>query len=218
MADPEPVRRDRRRNFRPALAYRLRQLGVPVTLLEAPDRVGGLIDTVERDGFLFESGPQSFQGTDTLLDLVRELGIENELCKADPRAPRYVLRHGKTAEDPDVAAGDARQFPAGRGRRAGNRFRGFAPDETSQRGGIRRGFRAAQIRTRNSRVSCRPLCFRSLRGRSRKAEPARGISDARRVGARIRQRSARRDEITPAERRAQGPAVLCARFSAEWVR
>jgi protoporphyrinogen oxidase len=26
--------------------------------------VGGLIGTVERDGFLFESGPQSFQATD----------------------------------------------------------------------------------------------------------------------------------------------------------
>ncbi|MGD0955731.1 MAG: protoporphyrinogen oxidase [Candidatus Acidiferrales bacterium] len=78
-----------------ACAYRLRQLGVPVTLLEASRRVGGLVETVEKDGFLFESGPQSFQGTVTLLALIRELGIEGELCKADPRAPRYVLRRGE---------------------------------------------------------------------------------------------------------------------------
>ena len=59
-----------------ACAYRLQQLGVAVTLLEATDRAGGLIGTVEKDGFLFESGPQSFQGTEQMLALIRELGIE----------------------------------------------------------------------------------------------------------------------------------------------
>ncbi len=83
-----------------ACAYRLRQLGLPVTLLEAEERAGGLIGTEEKDGFLFESGPQSFQGTEVLLDLVRELGIEGELCKADPKAPRFVLRHGKLQKVP----------------------------------------------------------------------------------------------------------------------
>ena len=83
-----------------ACAYRLQQLGVSVTLLEAADRVGGLIDTVAKDGFLFEAGPQSFQGTDVLLSLARELDIESELCKADPRAPRYVLRHGTLQKVP----------------------------------------------------------------------------------------------------------------------
>jgi len=76
-----------------ACAYRLRQLGVPVTLLEAEEQAGGLIGSVEKDGFLFESGPQSFQGTEALLDLIREVGIEGELCMADPKAPRFVLRH-----------------------------------------------------------------------------------------------------------------------------
>jgi len=83
-----------------ACAVRLRQLGVPVILLEASNRVGGLIGTSEQDGFLFESGPQSFQGTETLLGLIRELGIERELCQADPRAPRYVLRRGRLQKIP----------------------------------------------------------------------------------------------------------------------
>ncbi len=76
-------------------AYRLQQLGAHVTLLEAGESVGGVIGTVERDGFLFESGPQSFQGTELLIDLIRELGIEGELQRADPRATRYVLLHGR---------------------------------------------------------------------------------------------------------------------------
>jgi oxygen-dependent protoporphyrinogen oxidase len=83
-----------------ACAYRLFHLGVPVTLLEAEQRPGGLIDTVEQDGFLFETGPQSFQGIDAVLDLVREIGLENHLCEANPRAPRYVLRHGKLQKIP----------------------------------------------------------------------------------------------------------------------
>ncbi len=83
-----------------ACALRLQQLGVPAMLLEANDRPGGLIGTVERNGFLFESGPQSFQGTETLLGLIRDLGIESELCKADPRAPRFVLRHGRLQKIP----------------------------------------------------------------------------------------------------------------------
>jgi protoporphyrinogen/coproporphyrinogen III oxidase len=83
-----------------ACALRLEQLGVPVVLLEASDRLGGFLETTEQDGFLFEAGPQSFQGTKTLLGLIREVGVEGELCKADPRAPRYVLRHGRLLRIP----------------------------------------------------------------------------------------------------------------------
>ncbi|MGH9686110.1 MAG: protoporphyrinogen oxidase [Candidatus Acidiferrales bacterium] len=83
-----------------ACAYKLQQRGVPAKLLEANDRPGGLIGSVEKGDFLFESGPQSFQGTETLLQLIRELGIESELSKADPKAPRYVLRKGKLLKIP----------------------------------------------------------------------------------------------------------------------
>src|SRR5580692_2255582 len=83
-----------------ACAFRLHRLGRSVTLFESSSNVGGLIGTALQDGFLFETGPQSFQGTETILALARELGIEGELCRADPKAPRYVLRHGKLIEIP----------------------------------------------------------------------------------------------------------------------
>jgi protoporphyrinogen/coproporphyrinogen III oxidase len=83
-----------------ACAYRLHQLGIPALILEASEQVGGLIGTVEKDGFLFESGPQSFQGTETLLNLIKELGIDQNLQTADPKAPRYVLRHGRLQKVP----------------------------------------------------------------------------------------------------------------------
>ncbi|HTS13406.1 MAG TPA: protoporphyrinogen oxidase [Candidatus Limnocylindrales bacterium] len=81
-------------------AYRLKQLGISATVFEVGDRPGGLVGTVEKDGFLFESGPQSFQGTNVLLDLIRALRLEGELLQANPRAPRYVLRNGALQQIP----------------------------------------------------------------------------------------------------------------------
>ena len=83
-----------------ACAYRLQQLGLDVTVFESNDCAGGLIDSVQKEDLLFEAGPQSFQGTPTLLALIRELGLEPQLQKADPRAPRYVLLHGRLRKIP----------------------------------------------------------------------------------------------------------------------
>ena len=83
-----------------ACAHRLNRLGSEVTLLEASDRAGGYLSTIRKDGFLFESGPQSFQATEILVDLIRELGIESELQKADSRAARYILLHGRLQKIP----------------------------------------------------------------------------------------------------------------------
>ncbi|MBI3670789.1 MAG: protoporphyrinogen oxidase [Acidobacteria bacterium] len=78
-----------------ACAFRLCQLGIPVLLLEQSQRVGGVIDSVQQDGFLFERGPQSFLSTDLLLELIDALGLGPELLRADPRAPRYILTGGR---------------------------------------------------------------------------------------------------------------------------
>jgi protoporphyrinogen/coproporphyrinogen III oxidase len=83
-----------------ACAHRLSQLGAEVTVLEASDRAGGFLGTIRKDGFLFESGPQSFQLTEILRDLIRELGIESELQKANPSAARYILLHGRLQKIP----------------------------------------------------------------------------------------------------------------------
>jgi oxygen-dependent protoporphyrinogen oxidase len=81
-------------------AHRLNQMGAEVTLLESTDRPGGVIGTIRKEGFLFESGPQSFQTTDLILSLIRELGIEADLQKADSRTARYILLHGKLQKIP----------------------------------------------------------------------------------------------------------------------
>lgn len=78
-----------------ACALRLAETGIGVRVLEAAEQPGGMISTVERDGFLFESGPQSFQMTPDLQELIRAANFESELIEADPKTPRYVLLDGK---------------------------------------------------------------------------------------------------------------------------
>ncbi len=147
-----------------ACAYRLQQLGLPVTLLEAEERAGGLIGTVEKDGFLFESGPQSFQGTEVLLDLIRELGIEGELCKADPQGAAIRPAARQAAENSDVAAGAADEFPAGLRFALESCHRTVPPDEAAERRGIgRRISCGANSGTKFSNISSRHLFPASMR-------------------------------------------------------
>jgi protoporphyrinogen/coproporphyrinogen III oxidase len=83
-----------------ACAYHLQQSGIPVRVLEAGNRPGGMIATKERDGFLFELGPQSFLSTEPLLGIIHALGLKEKLLQANPRAPRYILVSGRLVPAP----------------------------------------------------------------------------------------------------------------------
>lgn len=83
-----------------ACAWRLKQLGLPVLLLERRPRFGGVIDTLDHDSFRFDIGPQSFMNTQAVSELIAELGLGSELLQADPRAPRYILKHGRLVPAP----------------------------------------------------------------------------------------------------------------------
>ena len=77
-------------------AYRLQRRGVSVLLLESSSRVGGMIRSVlQDDGFLFELGPQSCMVDAPLFALIEELGLAENLLRANTRAPRYVLHRGR---------------------------------------------------------------------------------------------------------------------------
>lgn len=81
-------------------AYQLKQAGIQVALLEQSSRLGGAIETQRQDGFQFELGPQSFLSNATLLELVSSLGIEKDLLRADPKAPRFILLGGRLIPAP----------------------------------------------------------------------------------------------------------------------
>jgi protoporphyrinogen/coproporphyrinogen III oxidase len=83
-------------------AFRLKERGIPVTLYESGDRVGGVIQTVKRDGFMAECGPNSLLETSPLIkDLVRDVGLEGKRLYSDPAAEkRFLVRGGRTVDMP----------------------------------------------------------------------------------------------------------------------
>jgi oxygen-dependent protoporphyrinogen oxidase len=73
--------------------YTLRKFGLDAEIIEASPRPGGAIQSIRRDSFLLELGPQSFSSAPALMDLCHELGLDNQILPA-PRAPRFVLLNG----------------------------------------------------------------------------------------------------------------------------
>ena len=80
-----------------------RDLDLEILLLERSDRTGGVISTVERDGFTIEDGPDSFITSKPWgLNLSSRLGLDNELIETNRDKRRtYVLLHGRLVPLPD---------------------------------------------------------------------------------------------------------------------
>ena len=77
-------------------AFLLKRKGVDVTLFEATENVGGNVQTIQKDGYTIEQGPNSLLKSPRLVDLVRMLGLEGQVIAANPEAQkRYILWHGK---------------------------------------------------------------------------------------------------------------------------
>lgn len=105
---------------------------------EARERVGGNITTRvgdgDKQGYLWEEGPNSFQPNDSMLKAAVDAGVADKLVLGDPKAPRFVWWEGKlrpTPSGPDVVTFDLMSFPgkirAGLG--AAGLFKAPMPDE-----------------------------------------------------------------------------------------
>ena len=76
-------------------AWHLQRGGAEVTVLEADDTVGGVVQSVRRDGYLVERGPNSCTLTPGLAALVESLALTPMLRPAAPQAQRrYIVRNG----------------------------------------------------------------------------------------------------------------------------
>ena len=78
-------------------------LRVNVTLLEAGPRLGGIVHTEERDGFLLERGPDSFISEKPhALELAKRLGLESQLIQTNPNHRRsFIVRNAKLLPVPE---------------------------------------------------------------------------------------------------------------------
>ena len=86
-----------------AAAHRLREHNVHVTLLEASPRLGGIIQTEHRDGFLLERGPDSFiSEKPQALALAKQLGLESRLVQTNEQFRRsFIVRDGRLRAVPE---------------------------------------------------------------------------------------------------------------------
>ncbi|MEN6603371.1 MAG: protoporphyrinogen oxidase, partial [Bryobacteraceae bacterium] len=84
-------------------AYYLSRRGIPATLVEKQDRLGGVIHTETVHGCVIESGPDSFIAIKPwALDLINELGLSGEVIGSnDHLRVTYLLRHGRLLPLPD---------------------------------------------------------------------------------------------------------------------
>jgi protoporphyrinogen/coproporphyrinogen III oxidase len=84
------------------VAFRLKERGIPVTIYEAGNRVGGAIQTMRRDGYLAESGPNSILETSSQISsLIHDVGLEDFKLYSNERADkRYIVRDGKLVPVP----------------------------------------------------------------------------------------------------------------------
>jgi len=83
-------------------AHCLKAKNIPVKLFEAAPRVGGVVQSLRRDGHLVEFGPNSILETSPVIsDLVRDLGLEGRRMYSDPAAEkRFIVRGKKPVEMP----------------------------------------------------------------------------------------------------------------------
>ncbi len=83
-------------------AYRLEQAGADVVLLEARNRVGGVILSERVDGYLLEHGPNSIQTrTPHLESLLADLKLDRERIEASAAArTRYIVKDDRPAAAP----------------------------------------------------------------------------------------------------------------------
>jgi oxygen-dependent protoporphyrinogen oxidase len=88
-------------------AFYLKRKGVPVTVYEAGGRVGGVIQSICKDGFLAEFGPNTILETSPkIAQLVRDAGLESRKLATDPKAEaRFVVRYGRPIEMPGSPPG-----------------------------------------------------------------------------------------------------------------
>ncbi len=73
---------------------RKQNMDVEIVLLEGSSRLGGIIQTIRRDGFVIEAGPDSFlQRKTPIMDLTLDLGLQEELVETNPESKGASILH-----------------------------------------------------------------------------------------------------------------------------
>jgi len=83
-------------------AYQAKRAGAEVRVLEAADRVGGVVHSQREEGFLYELGPNTLMNREPeFQQLLADLDLTDETVEAAPAAQeRFIVREGKLVPVP----------------------------------------------------------------------------------------------------------------------
>lgn len=89
-----------------AAAY-LSQAGKSVLLCEKEDKCGGLVNSFERDGFIYDGGIRAFENSGVLIPMLRQLGISLDLV---PNKVSMGIEDRIVRVEPDTCVEDYRDL------------------------------------------------------------------------------------------------------------
>jgi protoporphyrinogen/coproporphyrinogen III oxidase len=96
-----------------ATAYQLACDGVEFTLFEASERLGGIVETVRRQGFVIECGPDSWVTEKPWArELAVELGLEDQIIASNDQSRRTYVQQGSEAQLVPIPDGMRMMIPA----------------------------------------------------------------------------------------------------------
>ena len=83
-------------------AWRLQQRGIPVDLYEFSGHVGGVLQSVRKDGWLVERGPNSvLENSAAVTELIESVGLGARRCRPGAAGHnRYIVRGGRLVAMP----------------------------------------------------------------------------------------------------------------------
>ena len=99
-----------------AVAHELAKGGAKVKVVESSQRVGGSIRTINQEGWIVETGPNTLQiNGESDLKILQGYGLDKEILHADSNAAnRYILSRGKlhalTAQPTSLLKSDLLSF------------------------------------------------------------------------------------------------------------
>lgn len=92
------------------LQSRLHQADIQV--LEASQRLGGMLSTIKQQGYLVEQGPLSFSGDSIgIMKLCHQLNLTSQMISANPNVTRRFLVHDNTLQPIPRSMGQALTSP-----------------------------------------------------------------------------------------------------------
>lgn len=78
-----------------ATSFYLNCKGLNVKMVDSNNYVGGNLVSKEKNGYLWEEGPNSFQSSPSMLRFISDIGLKKDIIFAEGESPRYIFNNKK---------------------------------------------------------------------------------------------------------------------------